>query len=96
MTVSNNLLTIAGAIAAIVLFLFVAVGPPAADFRALLHLVLEFVVAVQWPLTVVFVVFILRKPLAVLAQRGAGQMQTGAPPASPSAQQEAENVSAEP
>jgi hypothetical protein len=62
----------------IAIFLFVAVGPPALQFRALLELVFNFVIAVAWPLAAVLIVLILRKPLSDLVSKG-GQLHGPTP-----------------
>jgi hypothetical protein len=54
-------------IAAIVLF--VAVGPTALQFRALLELMFNFVATIAWPLAAVLIVLILRRPLSDLVSR---------------------------
>jgi len=77
MTGSSSL-RIAGIAVVILIFLFVAVGPTAGPFRALLELVFNFVAAVAWPLATVLIVLILRKPLSELVGR-VGQVHGPAP-----------------
>jgi len=60
------------------IFLFVAVGPTALQFRALLELVFNFVAVIAWPLAAVLIVLILRKPLSDLVAR-VGQVHGAAP-----------------
>jgi len=77
MTVSNSL-KIAAIVACVIIFLFVAVGPTALNFRALLELVFNFVIAIAWPIAAVLIVLILRKPLGDLVSRDAGKMRAAA------------------
>jgi hypothetical protein len=74
-------LKIAGIVLIVIIFIFVAVGPTALQFRALLELVFNFVVAIAWPVAAVLIVLILRKPLSDLVGRDAGQARcaTSAP-----------------
>jgi hypothetical protein len=72
----SNYVKIAGFAAVAAVILFIAVGPTAGNFRALLSLVFEFVAAVAWPLATVLIVLILRKPLGDLAGRGMGPVQS--------------------
>jgi 4-hydroxybenzoate polyprenyltransferase len=60
---------IAGIIVIVVIVLFVAVGPTALQFRALLELVFNFVAIIAWPLATVLIVLILRRPLSDLVNR---------------------------
>ncbi|HZV20449.1 MAG TPA: hypothetical protein VE986_02765 [Hyphomicrobiales bacterium] len=71
----SNYVRIAVIAAIIAIFLFIAVGPPAGEFRALLHVIFDFVTKVAWPLAAVLIVLILRKPLAELAARGVGPVR---------------------
>jgi hypothetical protein len=72
----------------VAVFLFVAVGPTARDFRLLLDTVLGFLAHVAWPLAAVVIVFILRKPLADLLRIVAEQRHARAGSSKPSDQEE--------
>jgi hypothetical protein len=75
---------IAGLVVIVAIVLFVAVGPTALQFRALLELVFNFVAVIAWPLAAVLIVLILRKPLGDLIKivgqvHGAGAAPSQAP-----------------
>jgi hypothetical protein len=76
----SNLLRIAGIAIIISIFIFLAIGPGAGDFRALLSLVFNFVAIIAWPLAAVLIVLILRKPLSdLIGKVGQAHAATPAP-----------------
>jgi hypothetical protein len=79
-------LKVAGIGVMVTVFLFIAVGPTAYDFRQMLTIIFDFLARIAWPLAAVAIVFFLRKPLSDLIRRGTWNIEDEIRPSKPADQ----------